>query len=133
MWAAGFLAVLLAGCVHRAVPGAVMTEEGTYLFEARGQSVIAKADDPLSLLEAELAAATMAKANLLEKVKGAFVTSNVLVGDLMLRSQEAAVIVEGFLSRATVYVEAPSPPVVTAVAMLELDACELSDLEKYVQ
>jgi hypothetical protein len=136
---AGVLALVCIGCVQMTVPGATMTEDGCVMFSADGQAVAAKEDDALAGAEARLAAAVVAKANLLEKIKGAMVTSSASVGDLMFRSQEAELEVAGFLSRATVtYAAAPdtrlgTSPVVTATASLVLTPEELASLEKYVE
>lgn len=128
------LAALLTGCHLRAAPGGLETERGTVRFEAEGSSVIAKPDDPLSVLEARLAAATIAKANLLEKVQGARVASEVSVDDLMFREHEAVVAVEGVLPRVEVSylepAEEPAGAVVTAVASVELTRRELRHLPK---
>ena len=136
---AGVLALVCIGCVQMAVPGATINEDGCVVFSAEGQAVAAKEDDALAMAEAKVAAAVVAKANLLEKVKGAMLTSNVSVGDLMFRSQEAELEVRGFLSRATVsYKEPPATrlgtsPVVTAVAELVLTPEEMANLDEYVE
>ena len=136
---AGVLALVCIGCVTMAVPGATITDDGCVMFSADGQAVATKEDDALAMAEARLAAAVIAKANLLEKVKGAMVSSSVAVGDLMFRSQEAEVKVQGFLSRATVtYAAAPdtrlgTSPVVTATASLVLSQEEMLSLEDYVE
>ncbi len=126
------LALLLIGCALRPVPGGVETGRGTLRFEAEGKSVVARSDDPLSLLEARLAAATIAKANLLEKVQGAYVMGEVNVDDLMFREQEAVAVVEGFLPRVEVTQVAQEAStegsVVTAVASVELTRRELRRL-----
>ncbi|MHC5034198.1 MAG: hypothetical protein ACYTFZ_04100 [Planctomycetota bacterium] len=135
---AGLLAVVLTGCVT-VVPGAEITERGTIVFWAQGQSIVAKEDDPFSRLEAEMAAAAVAKANLLAKVKGELITGNVQVGDLMLKSQEVAVMVEGFLGRANIEIvdagltRMPKPVVVTAIAALEMAPADLARLGEYAQ
>jgi len=136
---AGLLGLLLVGCAAPVIPGAEVTEDGCYVFKAVGTSVVAKEDDPLSLVEAQVAACTMARANLLELVKGAMIESDVSVGDLMFKSQEARVSVAGFLGRAKVeLVQAepsrlPQPMIVTAVATLTLTEDEIANLEKYVE
>ena len=135
----GVLAVLCVGCAATVVPGATTDKAGRSVFSARGQAIAAKEDDPVARAEAEVAAAVIAKANLLELVKGAHVESGVSVGDLMLKSQEAKVEVEGFLSRATVVVEPAaasrlgSSPIVTATATLVLDCEDLANLDAYVE
>lgn len=126
------------------VPGATATDAGTLIFSAEGQS-IAAASDQVSLAKARVAAATVAKANLLETIKGALVSSSVNVGDLMFKSQEASTTVQGWLARTSVVVEdivveasrlpapAPGDQIVTAVASLEISACDLDDLKEYVE
>ncbi|MGD2174656.1 MAG: hypothetical protein PVJ27_04570 [Candidatus Brocadiaceae bacterium] len=132
------LAAVVCGCRNMIVPGAEVTEQGTIVFVAEGTSVVAKSGDPLALLEARTAAKTIALANLLEKVKGSYVSSNVMVGDLMFAHQEAASSVEGFLSRAEVSfrkpeAKAPETQMVTAIAMLELSKDDLENLAGYVE
>jgi len=132
------LSVVLVGCSAVHVPGAVTTERGTLLFSAEGSSPIMKADDPLALLEARTAAAAIAKANLLEKIKGAYVASNVEVRDLTFAAESAGVSTEGLLSRVVV-TYAPlertgqMAMVVTAVASLELTCDQFMDLGSYVE
>ena len=135
----GALALALHGCASYTVPGAEVTERGEIIFTATGTSVVAKEDDPLSQLEAEYAAATIAKAALLEKVSGAVLSGSVSVGDLMFESQDARVEVNGFLSRADIEILKPEatklrlPPLVTAQATLRLSCDELRHIEKYVE
>lgn len=134
----GLLAVLLAGCALPTVPGATV-EDGKYVFSAQASSVCDKEGDALAKEEAAVAAAVMAKANLLEKIKGIVLSQNVAVSDLMFKSQEAATMVEGFLARATVELvpqqesRLPQPPVVTAKATLTLSSDQLRKLKAYVE
>jgi outer membrane protein W len=132
----GVLAVLLAGCASPNVPGATV-EKGKIVFKADGTAVAAKEGDPLALEEARLAAATIAKANLLELIKGAFVTSKVTVEGLMLESESAALSTQGFLSRTTIaYGEEPKvppPAVVKATATLTLSKKDYMKLKDYVE
>jgi hypothetical protein len=132
------LSVVLVGCSSMHVPGAEMTPRGTLLFSAEGYSPILKADDAMALLEARAAAATIAKANLVEKIKGAYVASNVEVRDLAFAAESAAVNTEGLLSRAEVtYMPldrtGQMAMVVTAVASLELTCEQFMDLGAYVE
>ncbi len=130
------VAVVMAGCAGANVePGAELTEEGIYRFVAQGTSAVAREDDALALVEARTAAETLAKANLLEKIKGARITNSVTIGDLMFASQEANLRMRGYLSRATVSFvdggEFPESPLITATAVLELDEDDLTELERY--
>lgn len=135
---AGVLALVCIGCAQMAVPGATITDEGIE-FSATGEAVAAKEDDALAMAEAKVAACVVAKANLLEKIKGAMITSSASVGDLMFRSQEAELEVRGYLARATVTVEdAPdtrlgTSPIVTAKATLVLSEEEYAALQDYVE
>ncbi len=132
----GVFLLALGGCAGPAVPGADVVTWQNVEFSARGTSVMAKEDDPVSLLEARVAAAIMAKANLLALVKGEFITGGVAVADLMFEGQEAEARVEGFLSRATVTYEEPGlpePNTVTAIATLTVSRRELKKLERYVE
>jgi hypothetical protein len=139
--ALGVVALFLVGCRTHGVPGPTVpgatVEEGIVTFSAEGTAVVAKADDPLAMEEARIAAATIAKANLLEQINGAFITSKVTVEGLMLESQAASDVVRGWLSRATVEYAAPekvaSPMTVTAVATLRLNKHELHNLKMYVE
>ncbi len=137
---AGLLVVLLgtAGCAQTQVPGASDAGRSVVRFEATASSVVARPDDPLALEEASVAAAAMAKANLLSKIKGEQMTSTVRVSDLMFAGQEVSARSEGFLARATVTLREPEaraqePRKVTAVATLELTNRELENLDQYVQ
>ena len=98
---------------------------------------MAKEDDPVSLLEAQAAAAIMAKANLLALVKGEFITGGTTVADLMFEGQEVQSRVEGLLARAIVTYDEPIgipvPGTVTAVARLTISRCELRKLDRYVE
>ena len=132
----GVFLLALGGCAGPAVPGADAVTWQNVEFSARATSVMAKEDDPVSLLEAQAAAAIMAKANLLALVKGEFITGGTTVADLMFEGQEAEAQVKGFLARATVTYEepigVPVPGTVTAVARLTISRRELKKLEKYV-
>lgn len=123
----------LSGCFRGAVPGAEVTPLGTVVFNAEASSVVARQDDPLALLEAKTAAETMAQAELLKKIKGAFVSGEATVGDLMFASQEASTRVEGYLSRVEVtFSESPAEEgMVTAKATLEIPRAKES-LADYV-
>ncbi len=109
--------ILMTGC-QLIVPGAEVTEDGAIIFSASGQSVATQLD-PLSVAKAELAAETVAKANLLEAVKGALVSSNVKVEGLVLTSQSAEKAVQGWLARAVVEIVAEEVVVVPEVVVVE--------------
>jgi hypothetical protein len=135
LMAAVILSLALLGCKTTTVPGGKVTPEGTVVFSATGSSIVAREDDALALLEARTAAETIAEAELLKKVKGAFINSKVTVGDLMFSSQEASTHVEGYLSRAEISYtkQEPEGQVVTATATLELSRKELDSLARYVE
>jgi hypothetical protein len=120
------------------VPGGKMSD-GIVTFSATGKSVVAKEGDPLSEVEAEVAASTRAKANLLELIKGARIGESITVGDLMFESQEATLEAMGFLARAEVKVmpraesRLGTPPYVTAVAELKILKSELADMSAYLE
>jgi hypothetical protein len=132
---------LVAGCAAPSaslVPGGKM-ENGIVTFSAMGKSVVAKEGDPLSEVEAEVAAITLAKANLLELIKGARVGGSVTVGDLMFESQEATLEMMGFLSRAEISVvpraesRLGTPPYVAATATLRITKADLADMSAYIE
>jgi hypothetical protein len=116
----------------------MVSEDGCIVFQGTGESVVAKEGDPLSIVEAKVAATVMAKADLLGKIKGAYMTSSVTVGDLMFASQEATEAVQGFIGRAEVEIEMvdmgrmPSNRVI-ATATLTLAPEDLANLEAYVE
>ncbi|MDA0991795.1 MAG: hypothetical protein O3A51_13725 [Verrucomicrobia bacterium] len=120
------LAATFVGCVAQQIPaGGHYTNTGAVRFEAEGTSLSNNGDDPLEMAKARLAASVIAKANLLEKLKGAYVQGRVTVSDLMYSSQEAASFVEGWLARTTVEFDEPSrstkPTVVTAKAYVDIN------------
>lgn len=135
--ALGVVVLLVSGCRAAHVPGADDTRQGIVTFSATATSVIAKEGDPLSIEEAKLAAATLAKAALLGKIKGEFLTSTVTVDGLMFEAQEATSTVEGYMARARVTFEEqpriPEPTIVTATAELDLSPAELARLGDYVE
>lgn len=97
--------LLVAGCAESqkkssivTVPGAVVTD-GMIIFEATGKAALTDLEDPLAKVKAEAAAAATAKANLLELIKGAEITSNVTVADLMYQSSNTTLKIMGWLSR----------------------------------
>ena len=119
------LSVVFVGCNSTMVPGAEITKGGTILFKAEATAPVMKADDAMALVEARTAAAAMAKANLLEKIKGAYITSHVQVKDLAFAAESAVINADGMLARISVeYLPVdrtgPMAMVVTAVASLEL-------------
>jgi len=97
------MAIVLVGCqTGPVIPGAVINDEGAVVFSAEGTSVIQEPGNPISEAKAELAAVTIAKANLLALIKGEVLTSKVRVADLEFLSEEASSAVRGLLARATV-------------------------------
>ena len=131
------LAALTAGCAPIRVPGAEVTEHGTYVFRGTGTSPVAKTGDDLSILEARIAADVMARADLLQSIQGATVEGEVTVDDLMFEGQSASSIVEGTLSRVLVTYEdeesIAEATSVTAIAELELTRKQLRKLDRYAQ
>ena len=132
----GVLAIVLVGCAAAPViPGATINEDGAVVFSAEATSILDMPGSPLSEAKAEVAAATMAKANLLEVIKGAKVKSGVKVADLMFVSQEAEADVYGLLARANVtFASGPKrieEQAITATATLTLDPEVLDDLDEY--
>jgi hypothetical protein len=132
---------LLVGCAAPGaghIPGAKV-ENGLVTFSAVGKSVVAKEGDPLSEVEAEVAAVTMAKAGLLELIKGARIGESITVGDLMFESQEASLEAMGFLARAEIEVmpraesRLGTPPYVMAKASLTLMKSELAGMAAYIE
>lgn len=144
---AGLAALVVAGCQStgsmqvKAMPGAAVTEDGNYLFEATGMSVAQNPDNAHQVAKARLAAAINARAALLEKIKGAQVSSEATVGDLLLKSQEAQSYTHGWLARATVTYErqrpnrlgeVAQPEMIKAKASMTLSADQLHKLKKFV-
>jgi hypothetical protein len=123
------------------MPGATVTEDGNYMFEATGISVAQNPDDEYNVAKSHIAAAVNAKAALLEKVKGARVSSEATVGDLLLKSQDAQSFTRGWLSRATVTYkhqkpdrlgEVEQPATIKAKASMTLSREQIDKLKKYV-
>lgn len=130
------LVVLLTGCIAPVVPGA-QVKAGTVVFTAEGSVPLMKTGDPMALVEARTAAAALARAELLTKIKGALVIGNVQVKDLTFASQEAVTRVDGMLSRAEItYPPAPHTgpmaQIVTAKARLAMTCGEYRRLREYV-
>ena len=115
------------------VPGAEMLDDGSITFTASGKSAIVDINDPLARIKAEAAAATTARSNLLELIKGARISSDVVVADLMYKSSTTKTMVMGWLSRAKVTITqragrlAPGA-IVEATATLTLDKEALANL-----
>lgn len=129
--------LLVAGCAEKSsitlVPGAVVTE-GMVTFEATGKAALIDIDDPLARVKTEAAAATTAKANLLELVKGARINSTLVVSDLMYQSSKTKSTVMGWLSRAKVTIvstpERLAPgTIIEAKATLSLNMAALASLQ----
>jgi hypothetical protein len=108
------------------IPGAVVSEDGAITFSASGKAAIADVDDPLARIKAEAAAAATAKSNLLELIKGAKISTNTVIADLMYESSKTEMEVMGWLSRAKVTITETSGrlvpgAIVEAIATLTLD------------
>jgi hypothetical protein len=129
------LTALFAGCMG-VVPGA-QVERGTVAFTAEASVPLMKADDAMALVEARTAAAAMARAELLAKIKGAVVEGAVQVKDLAFATQQTNVHVDGMISRVQIEYPpmertGPMAQVVTAVARLEMTCEEYKNLHEYV-
>lgn len=130
------LTVLFAGCMSHVVPGAQVAG-GNVVFSAEASAPLMKTGDPMALVEARTAAAAMARAELLAKVKGAVVEGKVQVKDLTFETQQTAVHVDGMISRVEIEYppmerKGPMAQVVTAVAHLEMSCQEYAHLHEYV-
>lgn len=127
------------------IPGSTLTEDGTLLFTAEGQSVAKAEDGAMGLTKARIAAETIAKANLLELLKGGLISSSVTVGDMMFQSQSVSSKVNGWLGGAILKTETtsedesnlpdaePVDQIVTAQASLEISLSAWNDLQEYVE
>ncbi|RKX42927.1 MAG: hypothetical protein DRP64_08975 [Verrucomicrobia bacterium] len=129
----------------KAIPGSTLTQDGTLLFTAEGQSVAKAEDGAMGLTKARIAAETIAKANLLEIIKGGLISSTVTVGDMMFQSQTVSTKVNGWLGGALLKTETssekesnlpdaePVDQIVTAQASLEVSLSAWEDLQDYVE
>ncbi len=129
----------------QSIPGSTLTQAGTLLFKAEGQSVAVAGDGALGVAKARLAAETIAKANLLEILKGALVTSSVSIGDMMFESQLVTSTVSGWLGGVVLETGSsaneqsrlpnaePVDQMITAKATLELSAEAWENLKNYVE
>lgn len=127
------------------IPGSVLTANGTLLFTAEGQSVAKAEDGAEGQTKARMAAETIAKANLLELIKGGMISSSVSVGDMMFGSQTITSTVSGWLGGAVVDTEVtaeeksnlpdakPIDKIVTATATMEISISAWKDLQDYVE
>lgn len=127
------------------VPGAVVTQEGNLLFVATGESVAKIEDGALGVVKAKVAAAVIAKTNLLEILKGAVIGGSTTVADLMFTSQSASSTVDGWLAGVVVESAAKSErksnlpgakekdQIVTAKATLEVTGDGWEALKKSVE
>ena len=97
------LTLMVSGCMTMVVPGAEVAG-GNVVFTAVGSAALVKADDPMALVEARTAAAAIARAELLAKIKGTAIESTVQVKDLTFASQEAELQVDGMLARTEINV-----------------------------
>lgn len=142
---AALVALAFTGCATVEEPVEVAEPAPTTVtFTAEGSSV-ADPTDALSIAKAEVAAATVAKTNLLEKLKGSVLSSNAKVADLMFVSQLAESSVYGWLNKASIeIVEQEAVPtklpaemaeevVITAIASVEIPIEDLEDLSDYVE
>ncbi len=129
----------------KSVPGSTLTQTGTLMFTAQGQSVAAAEDGALGIAKAQLAATTIAKANLLEILKGALISSSVTVGDMEFQSQAVSATVSGWLGGVIVETSSsateqsrlpdaePVDQMITATATLELSSEAWENLKDYVE
>jgi len=129
----------------KSVPGSTLTQTGTLMFTAQGQSVAAAEDGALGVAKAQLAATTIAKANLLEILKGALISSSVTVGDMEFQSQAVSATVSGWLGGVIVETSSsateqsrlpdaePVDQMITATATLELSSEAWENLKDYVE
>ena len=138
--------LLISGCQSAdvATTEPVVIEPEVMVFSATGQSV-ATTDDAMSMAKAELAATTVAKANLLAKIKGELISGSAEVSDLMFVSQAAKTTVNGWMSNAQIKIvkaqkeltnlpeEEPVTQIVTAVASLEVSQEDMDDMKKFVE
>jgi hypothetical protein len=128
-----------------AIPGSTLTQDGTLMFTAEGQSVAEATDGAIGIAKARVAAETIAKANLLEIIKGGLISSSVSVGDMMFQSQTVSTTVNGWiggvvLDTATTANEQsrlpgaePVDQIVTSTASLEISLSAWEDLQDYVE
>jgi hypothetical protein len=127
------------------IPGSTLTKNGTLLFKAEGQSVAIAGDGAIGVAKARLAAETIAKANLLELLKGALISSSVTVGDMMFQSQVVSTTVSGWLggvvleTSSTENVQSrlpnakPVDQIITSKASLEISKDAWKNLQDYVE
>ncbi len=130
--------VFVAGCAsYPNIPGADVADDGTYIFKAEGTAIVMKPGEDMDVAGAKLAAETMARANLLKKIKGVYLTENITVADLLLQKQAARSETSGWLSRADVVCDSPEgrlrPKTVRATATLRLSREEIYCLKEYVE
>lgn len=129
----------------REIPGSTLTADGTLLFKAKGQSVAEAEEGAAGLAKARMAAETIAKAKLLEVIKGGLISSSVSVGDMMFQSQQVSSEVSGWLGGVVVETEStqekashlpdaePVDQIVTATASLEISLSAWQNLQEYVE
>jgi hypothetical protein len=129
----------------REIPGSTLTENGTLLFKAEGQSVAKAGDGAEGLAKARMAAETIAKANLLEVIKGGLITSSITVSEMMFESQMVSSQVSGWLGGAVLATETSEEEksnlpdaevidqIVTSTASLEISIDAWEDLQDYVE
>lgn len=129
----------------RQIPGSTLTENGTLLFTAEGQSVANAEEGAEGVAKARMASETIAKANLLEIIKGGMITSSISVREMMFDSQSVSSQVSGWLGGAvlkTVTSEEtrsnlpdaePVDQIVTSTATLEISIDAWENLQDYVE
>lgn len=129
----------------QSIPGSTLTQTGTLMFTAQGQSVAVAEDGALGVAKAQLAAETIAKANLLEVLKGALISSSVTVGDMEFQSQAVSATVSGWLGGVILETSSsaneqsrlpdaePVDQMITAKATLELSSEAWKNLKDYVE
>ena len=129
----------------KAIPGSTLTDDGKLLFAAEGQSVAKAAEGAEGLARARMAAETIAKANLLEIIKGGLISSTITVDDMMFESQTVTTKVNGWLGGAVLDSSAtseeksnlpdakPVDQIVTAKASLEISLAAWENLQDYVE
>ena len=129
----------------QSIPGSTLTQTGTLLFTAEGQSVAVAEDGALGVAKARLTAETIAKANLLEILKGALVSSSVTVSDMMFQSQLVSTTVSGWLGGVILTTSSsaneqsrlpnaePVDQIITSTATLELSEEAWENLKDYVE
>lgn len=136
----GMICLLAVGCATSRyhVPGAERVSGDSYLFTATGTALVESPGGLAEITKAKLAAEALARASLLKKVKGTYLTERVTVEDLMFADQQARAETAGWLSRVEIaFEENPrafdEEEVVHARASMLLSRHDLKNLLKYVE